>query len=30
MCVEGQFQAIVMDGLTLSGAGSLNDDTQAG
>ena len=28
--LEGQFQALVMDGLTVSGAGSLNDDEQAG
>ena len=28
--LEGQFQAIVADGLTVSGAGSLNDDQQAG
>jgi outer membrane receptor protein involved in Fe transport len=28
--LEAQFQAVPMDGLTVSGAGSLNDDQQAG
>ena len=28
--LEAQFQALLMEGLTLSGSGSYNDDTQAG